>query len=174
MTSRRLFSRILPASQVALAALFGGWGLWQRNRILSHDYLFGIGWNTTARFHIWPWPFKFAVCVNFPAFMVGSLLSWPIGIVWPGLSEAAELVPCLLFIAVLWYRVGLRFDRRWKITGGAPWVALSIFTGLCLAGALLPMGYVGFLPYGFGVWVLTTLTISRTTHTCPGIPVTTK
>src|ERR1035438_1810813 len=53
MAFRGQFCRILPASQVALAALFGGWGLWQRNQILSHDYLFGTGWNSTARFHIW-------------------------------------------------------------------------------------------------------------------------
>src|SRR5215469_8774463 len=69
MTSRVRFRQILPASQVPLAALFGGWGLWQRNQILSHDYLFGIGWNSTARFHVWPWPYKFAAVTNFPALL---------------------------------------------------------------------------------------------------------
>ena len=33
-------------------------------------------WDTTARFHVWPWPYKFAFVSNFPAFMAGSLLSW--------------------------------------------------------------------------------------------------
>ena len=64
MTFRRRFRWILPTCQVPLAALFGGWGLWLRNQILSHDYLFGSGWNSTARFHVWPWPYKFAVVTN--------------------------------------------------------------------------------------------------------------
>jgi hypothetical protein len=97
------FRRILPLSQVLLAAIFEGLGLWQRNRILSHDYLFGIGWNTTARFHVWPWPFKFAVITNFPAFLAGLFLSWPIVAVWPKLHEAVQLAPSLLFVPVLWY-----------------------------------------------------------------------
>jgi hypothetical protein len=174
MKSRRWYSRILPAPQVALAGLFGGWGLWQRHQILSHDYLFGIGWNTTAKFHIWPWPFKLAVCLNFPAFMTGSLLSWPIRIVWPKISQSAseslEMVLCLFLVPILWYRVGLKLDRRWEITDRPPWIALSVFAVVCLAGALLPIGYVGFLPYGCAVWMFATFVLVRGTHTCPGIP----
>jgi len=44
---------------------------------------------------------------------------------------------------------------------------------LCLAGVFLPIGYVGFLPYGFVVWVFTALTICKRTSTCCGIPITT-
>src|SRR5258705_8498642 len=106
MTHRKQFRRILPIAQVMLAGLFGGLGLWQRNQILSHDYLFGIGWNTTARFHVWPWPFKFAVISNLPAFLAGLLLSWPIGAVRPELHEAVQLAPSLLFVLVLWYWIG--------------------------------------------------------------------
>jgi hypothetical protein len=171
MTSRMRFRIILPASQIALAGLFGGWGLWQRNQILSHDYLFGIGWNTTARFHIWPWPFKFAVCVNFPAFLVGSLLSWPLGIAWPKIPEYISTVPSLIFVPILWCWVGSRLDRRWDTINKTPWIALSVFTLICLAGAFLPIGYVGFLPYGFVVWLFTTFAVSRGTHTCSGIPI---
>jgi len=57
MASRTRFCWILPLSQVSLAALIGGFGLWQRNKVLSHGYLFGIVWDTTLRFHVWPWPF---------------------------------------------------------------------------------------------------------------------
>jgi hypothetical protein len=169
MTSRKLFRRILPTSQVALAGLLGGWGLWQRNEILSHDYLFGTGWNTTARFHIWPWPFKFAVVLNLPAFLAGSLLSWPIGSVRPTTPEYIAMIPSLLFVPILWYWVGLRLDRRWNVTDNLPWIALSVFTLICLTGAFLPIGYVGFLPYGFVVWLFTAFTISRRTHGCSGI-----
>ena len=172
MASKRLFRRILPASQVALAGLLGGWGLWQRNQILSHDYLFGIGWNSTARFHVWPWPFKFAVVSNFPAFLAGSLLSWPVSIIWPKLSEPVGEVPSLLFVPILWYWVGSRLDRRWGMTDKTPWFALSIFVLVCLTGAFLPMGYVGFLPFGLVVWVSTTLTISRFANSSSGVPTT--
>ena len=35
MVGRTKFRKVLPASQTALAVLFGGWGLWIRNSILS-------------------------------------------------------------------------------------------------------------------------------------------
>src|SRR5260370_2424836 len=69
---------LLPAVQSAIAVLFGGTGLWQRSAILSRPW-FSEGqtmWDTTARFRVWPWPYKFAVVSNFPAFMAGALLSW--------------------------------------------------------------------------------------------------
>jgi hypothetical protein len=43
---------------------------------------------------------------------------------------------------------------------------------LCLAGVFLPIGYVGFLPYGFVVRVFAALTISKRTSTCSGTPIT--
>jgi len=164
MTSKRQFRRILPVSQVVLAGLFGGWGLWQRNQSLRHDYLFGIGWNSTARFHVWPWPFKFAVVLNFPAVLASSFL-----MVWPRLPESVQEVPSLLFVPILWYWVGSRLDRRWGVTDKTPWIAMSVFTLVCLAGSFLPIGYVGFLPLGFVVWVFTTLVIFFRTNRSSGI-----
>src|ERR1700687_5712821 len=138
MTSRGRSRQILPASQVALAALFGGWGLWQRNQILSHDYLFGIGWNTTARFHVWPWPFKFAVIANLPAFVAGLLLSWPISAAKPDLPETVQFAPSLLFVFVLWYWIGLRLDQHCCVQQRTAWALLAVFISVCLTGALVP------------------------------------
>jgi len=170
MTSRVRFRQILPASQVPLAALFGGWGLWQRNQILSHDYLFGIGWNSTARFHVWPWPYKFAAVTNFPALLAGLLLTVPIGAVRPTLPEAIQLTPTLVFVLLLWRWVGSRLDRRWTVTDRAPWIAISLFMIVSLVGAFLPMGYTGYLPYAFVTWVIATLVLSRSTYVCSGFP----
>jgi len=124
---------MLPVFQVALAGFFGGWGLWQRNEILNHDYLFGIGWNSTARFHVWPWPFKFAAISNLPAFLAGLLLSWPIGAASPELHEATQLAPSLLFVGVLWYGIGSWMDRRWdptEKTPGCRWQPSRLFVSL--------------------------------------------
>jgi ABC-type phosphate/phosphonate transport system permease subunit len=170
MAFRGQFCRILPASQVALAALFGGWGLWQRNQILSHDYLFGTGWNSTARFHVWPWPYKFAAISNLPALFSGLLLTIPISAVRPTLSEALQLAPTLVFVLLLWFWVGSRLDRRWSVADWTPWIAILLFMILSSVGAFLPLGYTGFLPYGFALWAVACLALSRHTHACSGIP----
>ena len=161
MASKSQFRSILPSAQVALAALFGGWGLWQRNQILSHDYLFGTGWSTTARFHVWPWPYKLAAISNLPALLAGLLLTIPISALRPTLSEATQLAPTLVFVMFLWRWVGSRFDQRWAITERRPWVAIFLFMIFSLAGALLPMGYTGYLPYGSALWVVTGLALLR-------------
>ena len=67
------FRKLLPITQTVLAAFFGGWGLWLRNEYLSHYSPFG--WNSTERFHVWPWPYKFAVVSNMPALFAGGLIS---------------------------------------------------------------------------------------------------
>ena len=151
MPHAKRYRRTLPISQVFLAGIFGGWGLWQRNRILSYDKLFGTGWNSTAKFHVWPWPFKFAVIENLPAFFAGVFLSWPIGAVKRDLSETAYLAPSLLFVAALWYGIGSWLDSL-DLTGNTPWMLLAVFHFLCLTGALIPIGYIGFLPCGILVW----------------------
>jgi hypothetical protein len=166
------FRVVLPLLQCPLAALFGGVGLWQRSVILSRPGFFQdtTMWDTTARFHVWPWPFKLAVISNFPAFIASSLLLWPVGVVWPKLPESVEVAPALLFVLILWHWVGSRLDRRWSLADRSPWVALSVFTLVSVAGAFLRIGYVDFLPYGFVLWVITALGISRFTRMCSGIP----
>ena len=98
---------------------------------------------------------------------MGLLPSWPLGVIWPGMSEYVANVPSLLFVAVLWYCVGSQLDRRWRLADKAPWIALFIFTLVCLTGALLPMGYVGYLPYGLAVWVVTAVLIRLVSKSAP-------
>ena len=155
------FRKVLPILQTVLAMFFGGWGLWLRNEILSHSWM---GWNSTARFHVWPWPFKFAAISNMPALLAGSLLSWPIGTLRPGLPESVQISPALLFVPLLWYWVGSWLDRRWgmmdKAGHGAkgPWILLLFFTLVCAVGASVPITslalYTSYLPYGMAVWMI--------------------
>ena len=133
------FRVLLPLVQCPLAALFGGLGLWQRSVILSRAGFFEgtTMWDTTARFHVWPWPYRFVVISNFPAHMASTLLLWPVGVVWPRVTESVEAVATLLFVLILWYWVGLRFDRRWNLKDKNPWFALSALTLVSIAGAFL-------------------------------------
>jgi hypothetical protein len=153
MTYRRRFRWFLPASQVPLAALFGGWGLWLRDQILSHDYLFGTGWNSTARFHVWPWPFKFAVVTNTPAFLCWGLVSWPLGERWPNAPETAMAAPCLLFVALLWFAVGRWIDKHCDSRIRLIWGSLLGFTLICAAGAAVN-STTFYLVWGALVWIV--------------------
>jgi hypothetical protein len=175
------FRMLLPVAETVLAGLFGGIGLWQRNQILCGPAFFGgTLWETTASFHVWPWPFKFALISSMPAFLAGSLLLMATHGLWarllsstrPVLPEALELTLSLLFVPMLWYWVGRRVDRRWGSAGAdrvlagtkTPWVLLSVFTAVCLTGAFLPLGHVGYVSYGAVVWIATAATIHRTTR----------
>jgi hypothetical protein len=111
---------------------------------------------------VWPWPFKFAVIENLPAFLTGVLLSWPISIAKPDLPEAVQLSPCLLLLAILWYLIGLALDRRWHVCEKVPWIWLAVFTGAGVAGAVIPIGYTGYLPYAAIVWLVTALLFRHT------------
>jgi hypothetical protein len=166
------FRVILPVAEFGFAALFGCIGLWQRFAILSRPLFEGQTlWNSTARFHVWPWPYKFAVVSNMPAFLAGSILTLPIVALWPDASESVQNALSLLFVPLLWYWVGSRLDLRWSVLDKTPWIALLIFTLVSLVGAFLPTGYVGYLPYGFVFWVVVALTISRCTYRYFGLPV---
>jgi hypothetical protein len=176
------FRMFLPVAQAVLAGLSGAVGLWQRNQILGRPGIFDDQtlWESTARFHVWPWPYKFAAISNLPAFLTGSLVLEPIDTLWPRLlnstrpelAEAFELALSLLFVAMLWYWVGYRIDQRWGRAGAdgvlantkTPWILLSVFTVVCFTGAFLPLGYVGYVPYGAVVWIGTAATILRTTQ----------
>ncbi len=160
------FRTILPIAQCGFAALFGGLGLWQRSTILSRPG-FGEGqtlWDSTARFHVWPWPFKFAVVTNTPAFLSWAVVSWPIGERWPDIPEVVFAAPSLLFVALLWYAVGRWLDRQWDTLGRPatqskwPWILLLLFTLICAGGAsirstsaYLIWGVVQWLVVGLGV-----------------------
>jgi len=166
MSQANRFRKLLPVAQTVSAALLGGWGLWRRNEILSQS---SFVWTSTAQFHVWPWPYRFAVVSNTPAFLAGMLISWPIGSLWPELPASVFHALSLLFVPILWYWVGYRFDLKWGVTEGGrasqrsrPWVFMLIFTLVCVMGSFLPIrygGYIGYLPYGAAVWIATILIV---------------
>jgi hypothetical protein len=157
------FRRILPPLHTVVATVFGGWGLWLRNSILSRTF-FGnsTGWDSTARFHVWPWPFKFAAVLNMPAFLVGGLLSWFLEVLWPRLHNPLSIVPVLLFVPLLWYRIGSWLDQNSnpdinKNTRKRQWILLLIFTAVCGAASSVPQkfgGYTSYVPLGIAIWVI--------------------
>src|ERR1700686_544118 len=136
MPRRNRFRVLLPLTQCPLAALLGGIGLWQRSTILSRAGFFegSTMWDTTARFHVWPWPYKFAAVSNMPALLAGLLLSIPITALRPTMPEAALLAPTLVFVVILWCWIGSRIDRRWTVAERTPWIILSVFNLVCLVG----------------------------------------
>src|SRR5690348_12009333 len=149
------FRRVLPALHTAIAISFGGWGLWLRNSILSRPFWGSNGWNTTAVFHVWPWPLKFAAILNMPAFLGGLVLCWPLSYLRPGLPEWISSLPSLLLVPVLWYAVGSWADKRqfdkakMRLPGYVGWVLLLLLTLVSVTGALVPLesvgSYTGFL-----------------------------
>jgi hypothetical protein len=156
------FRRILPISQTALAVLFGGSGLWLRYSILSRPFWGdSTGWDSTAAFHVWPWPFKFAAILNMPAFLAGLLLSWPIDAFRPGLPEWVSLSPALFLVPLLWYRIGSWIDNRSggemnRTTVTRRWALLVIFTVICGVASSIPPrlgGNMSFIPLGIVIWV---------------------
>ena len=148
------FRVLLPIVQCPIAALFGGVGLWQRSAILNRP-IFGDQtlWDSTARFHVWPWPFKFAVVLNAPAFLCWGLVGWPIGDRWPKAPEVAMAAPTLLFVALLWWAVGRWIDRHWTASNRVIWGSLLGFTLICAAGASVP-STTFYLEWGVLVWIV--------------------
>ena len=164
------FCTLLPIAQCALAATFGGFGLWQRSTILSRPFFEGqTMWNSTARFHVWPWPYKFAVISNMPAVLFGLLPAWPLEVIWPGVLEYVENVLFLLFVPLLWYWVGSGLDRRWRMADKTPWIGLFLFILVSLVGAFLPIEYTGYLPYGLSVWLVTAVVMRLVSKQAPRV-----
>lgn len=162
------FRTILPISQTALAIIFGGWGLWLRNSILSrHFWGDSTLWDSTARFHVWPWPFKFAAVLNMPAFLTGALLSWPLDALRPGLPEWVSILPVLPFVALLWYWIGLWLDQERRAgksrnTAKRQWIVLLLFTAICAAASSIPEGIGGYTSYlllGIAVWTIAAMAV---------------
>jgi hypothetical protein len=169
MQRKNRFRVLLPLIQCPLAALFGGIGLWQRSAILSRPGFFEgtTMWDTTARFHVWPWAYKFAVVSNIPALLAGLLLTVAIGAVRPTMPEAAQLAPTLVFVMIVWFWIGSRLDRRWVVTEKTPWIILLVSNLVCLVGALIPMEYTGFLPHGFLAWLVIVIPLRHVAKTAP-------
>ena len=149
--------KVLPISQTALAAAFGGWGLWERITSINDSWL---GWNSTLRFHVWPWPFKFAVVQNTPAFLIGLVLSWPVDSFKPGLPEWVSLFPSLLLVPLLWYLIGAWLDRKRVLgrTSGETLVLIfAVFTAVSLIVAVssgwIFGSYTMFIPVGILYWI---------------------
>lgn len=162
MIPRMQFRRVLPVIQTGLALSFGGWGLWIRNSILNQRF-FGDStlWDSTARFHVWPWPYKFAVVLNIPAFLIGSALSLPLDVFRPGLPEVVLVIPVLLPIPIVWCLIGAWLDRRArahqsKSSTEKQWILLFAFVLICAGASSIPErvgGYASYLPAGILVWV---------------------
>ena len=159
MIQLRQFSRMLPLLQTALAISFGGWGLWLRNSILSRPF-FGTstGWDSTMRFHVWPWPLKFAVILNMPAFLAGALLTLPLDFLWPRSAAWVSALLTLFVIAFIWYRVGLWADKNLSARGR--WILLPLFILVCAAASSTSEhvgGYTNFLLFGIAIWALVSI-----------------
>lgn len=156
------FRFLLPIAQTFSAAMFGGVGLWQRHQILSQRWLGDQTlWETTARFHVWPWPFKLAVVTNVPAFLAGALVEWLVESLWPNIPEWIAFLPLLAFVPLLWYWVGARFDAQLLSTRRRYWILLLAFTSVCVLGVLVP-GHGSYIPYGVLIWLVFTVVARRT------------
>ena len=146
----------------ALAEGFGAVGLWQRNHVLSQHFFMGQTlWESTARFHVWPWPFKVGAIWALPAFFGGSIVMMPVNLLIGPLPEAAELLPAGALALPLWYWVAARLERY---SPAMRWASLGVFLVLSLAGALLPLGYTGWFPFGVLAWCAATLLLRRSRH----------
>jgi len=108
MSPEKQLRRVLSVSQTLVAILFGGWGEWQRIQSINRS----LGWHSTAVFHIWPGPLKFAMILNAPALLVGEFIEWPINSFWPDLPESLRLLPLIPLVALLWYVIGRWLERR--------------------------------------------------------------
>ena len=159
MTGLFRFRWLVTAGGTAVAAAFGAVGQWERNRILNQPFIEGSTlWDTTARFHVWPWPFKLAAIWNMPAFIGGSILMLPFRLIWTTLAEAADFVPEAVLTVFLWYRVGSRLET-YSLT--ARWVLLVALGGASITGAVIPIGYTGWLLYGALVWCVAGLLLRK-------------
>jgi hypothetical protein len=164
MVQEAHFRKLLPIAQSLVAAGFGGWGLLIRDSIISK----GLGWNSTLRFHVWPWPFKFAAILNMPALIAGVLVSWPLDSFRPGLPESVSLLPTLLFVPMLRYLIGLWADRTGRSTHNrnsrlAFSISFLLFTLICAGAASISAfvgSYTSYLFFGIAIWLIVTIGVT--------------
>lgn len=156
----------------AIAETFAAVGLWQRDHILSQPFFIGTTmWESTARFHVWPWPYKFGAILALPAFMGGWLAMVPFRLLLPTIPETMDLLPTAPLSLLLWYWVAARLEMYSPVRR---WTSLCVILALSLTGAFLPLGYTGWLiPYGALAWCIAALMLrraraSRQKHPSPG------
>jgi hypothetical protein len=94
------------------------------------------------------------------------LLSMPVSVIRPNLPELAQFAVSLLFVPPLWFWIGLRLDCKYKrerpqSMSKSPWTLLAIFLLISLGGSVLPLGYVGYIPYGTVVWIAALVVLGR-------------
>lgn len=141
MAAEVRFRIILPVAQCGSATLFGGFGLWERWAFLSQRvFENGTLWNSSVASHYWPWPYKFAAVLNFPALLAAPFVRVPVGKRWPNIRESGWFALSLPFVVLLWFRIGHWFDRRWGSMDGPPnqnlpWILLLVFPLCCAEGA---------------------------------------
>ena len=165
MPSKIQFRKVLPIVQTAVAVSFGGCGLWLRNVELSAPFFNSTLWNSTASFHVWPSSYRFAAILNLPAILAALLLSAPIGLVRPHVSEWVFYLPSLLTVPFLWYFLGSWLDRslfrgsHTKHSSASRWVILLVFALACVLISLIPYNPYRDLPLNFDelgplLWIL--------------------
>jgi hypothetical protein len=171
MPSNVQFRRVLPVVQTATAALFGGCGLWLRSAALSASFFDSTLWNSTASFHVWPWPYRFAAVLNLPALLLGQLVSGPIGRARPQGPEWIFHLPSLLTVPLLWFFLGYWLDRKlfqesdMLHRSARGWVIFLFFTVTCFLISLVPYNPYRDLPLNFTelgalLWILTGVAIA--------------
>ena len=163
MVQEAHFRKLLPIAHTFVAAVFGGWGLLLRDSMIRNS----LGWNSTLRFHVWPWPFKFAAILNMPALIVGGLVSWPLDSLRPGLPESVAVLPTLLFVPLLWYWVGSWADRTGtsahnKNSRLAFSISFLLFALVCAGAASISAfvgSYTSYLIFGIGIWLTVAIVV---------------
>ena len=159
MVANLRFRLWVAALGAAITEGFGAVGSWQRNHVLSQPFFMGQTlWDSTARFHVWPWPFKVAAIWAFPAFFGGSIVMIPVNFLVRSLPEAAALLPTGVLALLLWYWVASKLESYSPTTR---WARLGIFFAVSITGAILPLGYTGWLPFGALLWSVAALLLRR-------------
>jgi hypothetical protein len=162
MSEALQFRKVLPALQTSIVFAFGGWGLWTRNAILNRPFWgSSTGWETTAVFHVWPWPLKFAVILDMPVVLAGYFLSIPLNYLRPGLPEWVASLPILVLTPLFWYWCGVWADGHVSagttfLTARSGWTLLSFFVLLCSAASLVSgylAGHGGYLIFAVAIWL---------------------
>lgn len=136
----------LPLTHAFLGGFFGVLGAWQRVSALNGPGLGGDTlWHSTAIFHFWPWSYKFALSINWPAFLGAALIGSAIAQAPPVAEYTAMALSALLAVPI-WRWIGSRLDNSLRSGRIALKSVLGIwlsFNLVCLLGALTLPGPLG-------------------------------